>query len=213
MFSDKIQHFETGKYDKEVTLLPDKEYGLALDCLVKACTDLFIVQNDKEGLRVLLGRRRVFPQKDWWFGCGGRMRPGETIEKSSARLLNRELGLDFGKLKFGIVGVYSFLWGDREQQPQENGTADISVVVRVVLNSEEVEIINKKRFDEKEYEKVEWVLVNDVLEGEYHPALKQCCKDFLQKEDFYQIRTLAEKKDVDDSEIGRRFRDFVSKFC
>ena len=32
-----MHHFITGDYEKKTVFLPDKEYGLALDALVKGC--------------------------------------------------------------------------------------------------------------------------------------------------------------------------------
>jgi len=81
-------HFETGSYQKQSVFLPDEEYGRALDTLVKACTDILLT-NDKG--EILLGKRVVQPQPDWWYPCGGRMKPGETPYTSAARLLKREL--------------------------------------------------------------------------------------------------------------------------
>jgi 8-oxo-dGTP pyrophosphatase MutT (NUDIX family) len=36
---------------------------------------------------------QVYPQRDWWVACGGRMMPGETPQGTIQRLLRRELDL------------------------------------------------------------------------------------------------------------------------
>ena len=79
-----LRHFITGDFEKRTVFLPDKEYGLALDALVKGCADVLITSGAGPSLRILLGKRRVEPQPDWWF-VGGRTRPGDTITRPSGR--------------------------------------------------------------------------------------------------------------------------------
>lgn len=50
-------------------------------------------------VQVLLGKRIVEPQPDWWF-MGGRMRCGESPEASVVRLVKRELQLHLGGERF-----------------------------------------------------------------------------------------------------------------
>ena len=62
---------------------------IVLDNIVKACNDILPVHRGK----ILLGKRNVYPQKSWWFGCGGKMLPGETRVEATRRLLKRELAI------------------------------------------------------------------------------------------------------------------------
>jgi len=41
----------------------------------QACSDILVISSD--GSSVLLGKRKVEPQPDWWF-IGGRARPGKN---------------------------------------------------------------------------------------------------------------------------------------
>ena len=88
-------HFETGQFEKRRVFLDDEAYGLALDCLVKACADVLVTKDGaKPGEKLLLlGCRRVEPQPDWWF-IGGRSRPGDVPCEAAARNVKRELMLD-----------------------------------------------------------------------------------------------------------------------
>ena len=52
----RCPQFVTGDFTPHHKFLPDDEYGRALDCLVKGCSDLLLT--DARGL-VLLGERRV----------------------------------------------------------------------------------------------------------------------------------------------------------
>lgn len=59
-------HFETGDFTKRRVFLEDREYGLALDCLVKACSDVMVTRaHPEQGFQILLGCRKVEPQPDW----------------------------------------------------------------------------------------------------------------------------------------------------
>ena len=66
MFQSDFQHFVTGPFKPQNKFLEDLEYGLALDALVKGCTDLLILDSENEECRVYLGKRIVEPQPDWW---------------------------------------------------------------------------------------------------------------------------------------------------
>ena len=77
-----------------------------------------IVRNP-EG-KILLGRRCVHPQPDWWY-IGGRIMPGESPSRSCARLVKRELGLELPSERFEPICVMSQVWEMREQEPQNHG--------------------------------------------------------------------------------------------
>ena len=78
-----VQHYETGSYSYPTTRLDDAEYGRALDTIVKGCVDLLL--QDEQG-RIMIGKRRVHPQPDYWFIPGGRMRPGHSVSESASTL-------------------------------------------------------------------------------------------------------------------------------
>ncbi len=97
-------------------------YTQVLDSVTKATNDVIVVHNHK----VLLGKRNVYPQKDWWYGCGGRMNVGESTHDSTRRLLRRELAIAIPELsaapgRVETVGHYSFAWRMREQPTQNHG--------------------------------------------------------------------------------------------
>lgn len=66
-FKPELPHFVTGDYQPKRLFLDDAEYGRALDCLTKACSDVLIMDSaDVTTARCLLGKRIVEPQPDWW---------------------------------------------------------------------------------------------------------------------------------------------------
>lgn len=150
MFQPAVPHHDTGGFQSHRKFLPDDEYASALDCIVKACSDMLLLSPD--GQRIFLGKRCVHPQvcaarswsaqharapraallsqPDWWF-VGGRVFPGETPIQSCCRLLKRELGLVIDPARFSTVCTQSLAWAMREQEPRQNGTTDLQVVLRL----------------------------------------------------------------------------------
>jgi len=173
MLLSALPHHDTGGFTSHRKFLADKEYGEALDTLVKACSDMLLISPD--GKRIFLGKRLVQPQPDWWF-VGGRIFPGETPARSCCRLLKRELGLEIDPARLNPVCCQSLAWGMREQLPKENGTTDSQVVLSLRLTESEVE---KVVLDPKEYETSAWVEPAAILAGSYHPALQFAVKSLL----------------------------------
>ena len=79
---------------------------------------------------------------------GGRMKPGDTPRQSLVRLMKRELSIDIPPHRFRPLGVHSYAWARRQQDPMDNGTCDISLVFTLVLDAKVVESIKR---DPKEY--------------------------------------------------------------
>lgn len=121
-------HFVTGEYRPVVSFLDDESYARCLDTLVKACNDMLLTHRGK----VFLGKRQVWPQRDHWYGCGGRMKPGESIFEASRRLLMREIKIELPveelKKRLQTVGHYSFVSGDNKQT--NAGTMTLSQRIR-----------------------------------------------------------------------------------
>ena len=166
-------HHTTGDFTSHRKFLADKEYGEALDTLVKACSDMLLLSPD--GKRIFLGKRLVHPQPDWWF-VGGRIFPGETPARSCCRLLKRELGLDIDPSRLQPVCCQSLAWGMREQLPKEHGTTDAQYVLSLQLSDAEVD---KVVLDPKEYETSQWLEPESILAGHFHPALKFAVSSLL----------------------------------
>jgi len=61
MFDTK--HYQTGEFNSRAVFLPDKEYALLLDNIVKACTDCLITRANGD---VFVAKRKAEPQSDWY---------------------------------------------------------------------------------------------------------------------------------------------------
>jgi len=158
-------HFVTGDFTSHKSFLPDEEYARGLDNFVKGCSDVLITNSKGQ---IFVGKRVVHPQPDWWY-VGGRMMPGESPPRSCSRLLKRELALDIAPERFTAITYNSLAWDMREQAPKNNGTCDVNIVLTVELTDAEISTIV---LDPKEYAESKWVDEDELIRGNYHPALQ-----------------------------------------
>lgn len=196
----RAPQFVTGDFVPHHKFLQDEEYGRALDALVKAVSDILVTSADNS--QVYLGCRTVEPQPHWWF-IGGRAKPGETTQQAAARNVQRELGLQLPTSRFEVIANYSLVWQMRTQAPAENGTADISTLHRLVLSPKEAEGV---KLDEKEYRDARWWSCDEVLTGDFHPALKQAVRDLRAREAYLSLEeaVLSSASDAEVSALARQ---------
>ena len=197
LINDPLFHYHS--------FLPDDQYGIALDNLVKGCTDILLL--NPPGTHIFTGRRCVQPQPDWWF-MGGRIFPGETPIQSCQRLLRRELGLDIASERFVTVCAQAFAFGMREQEPKDHGTTDTQFCYMVRLVSEEE--VQKVVLDENEYSESEWKLPSEIIEGNYHPALKYAVGNMLAGNVLVEMEKRVEEGGGDE-EVAALAREFLKK--
>ena len=204
MLLGKVPHHKTGAFTSHRKFLADKEYGEALDTLVKACSDMLLLSPD--GNKIFLGKRLVQPQPDWWF-VGGRIFPGETPARSCCRLLKRDLGLAIDPARMQPVCAQSLAWGMREQLPKENGTTDSQVVLSLQLTEAEVE---KVVLDPKEYESSQWLEPQAILDGDFHPALKFAVSSLLGSRKLQELTDAVNSHPSNDVEVAKLARELIA---
>lgn len=180
-----LPHFVTGSFVCHRKFLDDKAYGEALDSIVKGCTDLLVTSAD--GSHVLVGKRNVHPQPDWWF-IGGRMMPGDTPASSCARILKRELGLEVPAERIRYVCAASLVWDMRVQAPATNGTCDVQLVFSTQLTADEA---NRVSLDAQEYTTSDWLPIDAVATGDFHPALSHACRELIARGVEERLRAAA----------------------
>ncbi len=129
--------------------LDDAPYGLALQRFIGLCTDAMIVGFDfsLDKLVAFLAKRKAKPMSSWWMIGGGRM-PGETPSQSIVRCFKSETGLTVDEERFGYLCRNSYIWKDRQQQPQDVGCHMEADTFVVVLTHDEMAAI---RLDKNEY--------------------------------------------------------------
>jgi ADP-ribose pyrophosphatase YjhB (NUDIX family) len=167
------RQFVTGEVRQTNRLLPDDQYGAALDTLVIVCVDCIPLHDGK----MLLSHRTCLPHPAWWVN-GGRMRKGELYGEAASRLMLDELGLPLAPERFTLLGHYSLQWDTRAQVPHGNGCHTLSVVHAVELMDHEVDLITPNA----EYDTTRWVAPDLIVEsqpGDYHPALQAMVRDLV----------------------------------
>jgi len=98
----------------------------------------------------------------------------------------------------------------REQAPKDHGTTDAQFCYKVqLLNEEEVE---KVVLDENEYSESEWKLPSEIIEGNYHPALKFAVGNMLAGNVLEEMEKKVEGEGGgSDEEIAALAREFLKK--
>lgn len=203
--------FITGHFTTRRVFLADKEYGLALDALVKGCSDVLLLSSDRT--RVHLGRRKVEPQPDWWF-VGGRSRPGDTTTAAASRNVKREVGLDIEESRFEVVGNYSMVWNYRVQPPTTNGTADLSTIHAVTLTSDEELLVSGITFDVDEYSESKWWDINIIVKNEgarYHPLLVNSLKSLRAKDALLLLERAIDDNENDINAVAEKAITFIKR--
>lgn len=197
--------YVTGPFQPQRVFLPDREYGLALDALVKACSDVLVLSHDQK--RVLLGRRKVEPQPDWWF-IGGRARPGDTTTAAAARNVKREINLDLPETRYEVVANYSMVWSYRVQPPTENGTADLSTIHSVSLTEKEEAqdfVLDPVEYSESKWWAIDEVILND--NNRFHPLLVNSLKKVKTKGALFSLKKAVARENSD--EIISQASEFI----
>merc|ERR1712146_33650 len=134
------------------------------------------------------------------------MGPGDTPAQGAVRNVRRELKLEVAEERFEVIANYSFVWHTRAQAPMENGTADLSTVMNLEVTEEEA---SRAVFDKDEYEDARWFDVEEVLKGEFHPALKQAIQDLRAKKAYQSLVDAVAASDADERAIATAARALV----
>jgi hypothetical protein len=139
------------------------------------------------------------------------MLPGETPCESACRILKRELKMEMEPKRlneggrFIGVGAYSYAWEFRQQSPQNNGTADVSLVFCVRLTTLERSKIRLDYASDKEYHGHAWVMPSEIIKDKTkHPALRRAVADLVAGEKWRSIRSVAST--LSNEELGMQLR-------
>jgi len=139
---------------------------------------------------------------------GGRMFPGETPIQSCQRLLKRELKLDIEADRLQVVCSQAFVFGMREQEPKNHGTCDTQFCYKLQLKDDDE--VKKVVVDEEEYCASEWKLPSQILEGNFHPALKYAVGCMLAGESLDAMQK-CEENGGSDADIAKLSREFLTR--
>lgn len=142
------------------------------------------------------------------------MFPGETPVDSCVRLLRREMGLDVDRSRFVPICAQAFAFGMREQLPKEHGTTDVQLCyfLRLTDDAEVARVV----LDPNEYADGRWMSHDEILNGNYHPALKYAVGSMLAMEaladlDRYEDENGDDDDGSSDEELARLTRTFLCR--
>jgi len=201
-----ICHYKSGNFQPiSNPNIQEDVYSLVQDSMVGCSTSVLVLYKEK----MLLGQRTSYPQMSWWFPVSGRISPGLMPQENSFRLCKEKLGLRIDDLsRFEFVGTYSYSWGKREVPLGTRSKHEISVVFAINLDTNEL----PKDFADEDYNDMKWTLTDDLKLDDYHPALLRAFRDYNIIKDLTTLVTDVDcKKEIEDSEIGKRFKSWCSK--
>lgn len=139
--------------------LPSDDFLHVLKCTPLVSIDQIIF--DIQG-RVLLGKRRNEPAKDFWFVPGGRIGRLERLHEAFARIAGTELGLELkiedGKLK----GVYEHLY-ETNALLEPNVETHYVVLAYEIFLKEDIAVKLDPQHSELSWFGVEEILKNDAV--------------------------------------------------
>ena len=81
--------------------------------------------------RVLLGKRRNEPAKDYWFVPGGRIHKNETLERAFRRICRDELGKEFSPADAQFRGVFEHFYDTNFAEEPGFGTHYVVLAYRL----------------------------------------------------------------------------------
>ena len=142
---------------------------------------------------------------------GGRIFPGETPTDSCCRLLDREMKLNICPTRLQYICTQTFAFSMRQQAPQNHGTTDVQLCYLLQLVTEEE--VTKVILDPMEYSDGAWVYPTEILNGNYHPALKYAIKCMLTVQALQTLQDCVDKKEGErsDAEIANLTREFLTR--
>jgi len=153
------------------TVLDDETYQKVLPVWVKACVDAILyVQPKNHDPRMVIGKRKIQPQKDWWIFGGRILVSDESLQAALSRKLRDEIGLDIPENR---IPQYSYLlnmyrWSD-------DNSVVLAPAFLVEITQKEFSQMLKNVPCSKEYEEIQALIPQEVHGNEsFHPALRDC---------------------------------------
>lgn len=97
----------------------------------------------------------------------------------------------------------------RQQEPKEHGTTDVQLCYMLQLTNEDE--VQKVILDPMEYSAGAWVLPTEILDGNYHPALKYAVGCMLTVQALQTLQDCVEGGMGSDTEIAKLTREYVTR--
>lgn len=150
----------------------DEVYTGVADNTIIVCVDA-VVKNPRHGT-IYLAKRASRPMLGQWWWFGGRRNKGETPLQGMRRKFAQEAGLHLPEKLFEFIGVFEYIWQEREQEPLGRGTHLIAHQFALDLTVSELAAIRANLAPSGEYDVAEGLEEfdrNRILAEGLHPAV------------------------------------------
>lgn len=151
-------------------------YEKVLPVWVKACIDaiLYVVKEGKA--QMIIGKRKILPQKDWWV-FGGRLFPTDlTLQDAVSRKLKEEIGIEVTteRIPREPACLNYMRWSD-------DSSTILAPAFIVEVTEKEIEQMIAYLPQSPEFSEIRILDPDDVLStSEYHSVLRICAKALIQ---------------------------------
>lgn len=165
-----------GYQEPSETFLDEDTYRKVLPRWVKACVDAVLYLRTSNETFMVLGKRKIEPQKDWWIFGGRILVSDPTIQHAIARKLREEIGLniDLSRIPDSPARVQFYKWG-------EDGTVSLAPTFLVEITWEEYAKMHGNVSASPEYSELMHVSTAVVVTSEtLHPALRDCARTLME---------------------------------
>ncbi len=117
-----------------------------------------IIENP-EG-KVLLGLRKNFPAKGYWFVPGGRIIKDERFKDAFQRIVKNETGLSLEYSVAGFLGAYEHIY------PQENFSGDPSFGTHYIVFAYRIKLNELVlNFPEEQHNNYWWAAIDEIIDN------------------------------------------------
>ncbi len=138
-----IYRLEECTFPAKPPFLAEEVYDQALSTLVRVCTDIILAIPQKKSICLA---KRIIPFRGWW-AFGGRVFPGETLQASAKRCLERELGLSFEEERFQFLRENRYMYLGPKGTPRDDATSVFLVECTVDEINSARHVLDKEEYD------------------------------------------------------------------
>jgi len=159
---------QSGFQVPEKVFLDKATYDAAMKSIVKSCVDVGFWVRLGGIPHVVIGKRKILPQKDWWVWGGRMTHADEDFHATACRKLGEEIGLSLPKDRLppepNFLNYYR--WAD-------DGSAVMAPMFVVELSKAEVDQLYANLASSPEYSEIAVVNPTQILakSDQYHGAV------------------------------------------
>jgi ADP-ribose pyrophosphatase YjhB (NUDIX family) len=172
----RVQNYTQGGYTSPANPFLDQEtYAKVLPVWVKACIDAILYVVTKGGAEMVIGKRKILPQKDWWVFGGRILTTDGALQEALSRKLTEEVGIQVAasRIPEQPACINYMRWSD-------DGSAVVALAFPVAITEEELMEMMQKLSNSPEFEDIRVLPPEEIVASEeYHPVLRGCAQELM----------------------------------